>query len=158
MHKTNVNWRRAIALAVPVAVVLFTLGVVAALELYRGPNWRLELNEYVAHHTSPTETVRIAAVTRASKPWNFSADMGIPEPGDWIVPSYPPQAVRCVLLVRSPSANAAEGESLRQVVFLVHHSDALYRVGWLAYAGPEEPFGPEIVANLTLIGCDLGLE
>jgi hypothetical protein len=43
-------------------------------------------------------------------------------------------------------------------IFLVHHSDALYRVGWLAYEGPEEPFGPQLAADLASIGCDLPLE
>jgi hypothetical protein len=153
------NWRRTIALAVPVAVVLFTLGLIAALELQRGPNWRLELDEYVAHHSSPTETVRIAALARASRPWNFTAAMGTPEPGDWIVPSYPPQAVRCALVERRRTSSSGAGdESVRRVVFLVHHSDALYRVGWLAYEGPREPFGPELVAHLASIGCDLDLE
>jgi hypothetical protein len=154
-----VNWRRIIALAVPFAVLVFALGVFVGLELQRGPNWRLELDEYIARHTWPSETVRIQEVTRARKPWNFTAAMGTPEPGDWIIPSFPPRAVRCVLLVRSrSSAGGAQDESLRQVVYLVYHSDALYRVGWLAHAGPEEPFGPELAAHLASIGCDLGLE
>jgi hypothetical protein len=140
-------------------VVLFTAGLVVALELQRGPNWRLELNEYVARHASPTETVRIAALARARKPWNFTAAMGTPERGAWIVPSYPPQAVRCALLVHSRLlSSASHDESIRQVVFLVHHSDALYRVGWLAYEGPQEPFGPDLVAHLESIDCDLPLE
>jgi hypothetical protein len=153
------SWRKIIALAVPLAVLVFAVGFFVALEQLRGPNWRLELDEYLAQHTPPSETVRIRDVTRARKPWNFSATMGTPEPGDWIIPSFPPQAVRCVLLVRSHrSASGGQDESLRQVVFLVRHSDALYRVGWLAYEGPEEPFGPELIADLASIGCDLGVE
>jgi hypothetical protein len=153
------DWRRTVALAVPLAVLFFAAGFIVFLEVQRPPDWRLELNEYLAQHTSPSETVRIEAVTRARRPWNFSADMGTPEPGDWIIPSSSPEAVRCVLLVRSRASDSgAEDESLRQVVFLAHHSDALYRVGWLAYEGPEEPFGPQLMAHLESIGCDLGLE
>jgi hypothetical protein len=154
----NVNWRKIVALAVPVAALLFTLGFVVFLEVRREPNWRLELREYIALHTPPSENVRIQAVTRASKPWNFSAAMGTPEPGDWIIPSSPPQEVRCALLVRSHRSSSGAGdESVRQVLYLVHHSDALYRVGWLAYEGPKEPFGPELKPDLASIGCDLGL-
>jgi hypothetical protein len=157
--ENNVNWRRIIALAVPLAALLFAVGFFVFLEVRREPDWRLELREYLVQHTSPSETVRTQAVARARKPWNFTAAMGTPEPGDWIIPSFPPQAVRCVLLVRSHrSASGGQDESLRQVVFLVRHSDALYRVGWLAYEGPEEPFGPELIADLASIGCDLGVE
>lgn len=152
------HWRRIIALAVPIAVVLFTLGFVAALDRQRGPNWRLELDEYVAQHTTPTETVRIQTVTRARRPSNFTAAMGTARADDWIKPSSPPQAVRCALLVRSRASGCAQSESVRQVVYLVHHSDALYRVGWLTYEGPEEPFGPQLAADLASLDCNLGLE
>jgi hypothetical protein len=141
-------------LAVPLAAVAFTLGFIIALEVQRGPDWRLELDAYLAQHTAPAETVRVLAVKKARQPWNFTAAMGAPEAGDRIVPSYPPQAVRCALLARSRMGAG----SVHQVVFLVYHSDALYRVGWLAHEGPEEPFGPEVTEHLELIGCDLGLE
>jgi hypothetical protein len=153
------SWRRVVALAVPLAVLVFTLGVVVALEVQRGPNWRLELDEYLARHTWPSETVRIEAVTRARRPWNLTSAMGTPEPGDWIIPASSPEAVRCVLIVRSRrSASGIGDEATRQVVYLAFHSDALYRVGWLAYEGPEEPFGPQLTEDLESIGCDLALK
>jgi hypothetical protein len=153
------NWRRILRLAVPLALLLFAVGFITALEHRRGPDWRLELDEYLASHASPAETLTVEAVVRARKPWHFTAEMGEPESGDWIVPSYPPQAVRCALLARRSGSGGGAGETaVRQVVFLVHHSDALYRVGWLAHAGPEEPFGPGLRAHLALIGCDLELE
>ena len=96
-------------------------------------------------------------VARAREPRNFSASMGTPQPGDWINPSNPPQDVRCVLLARSGASVGDSGETVRQVVYLVHHSDALYRVGWLAYKGPEEPFDEKLRSDLASIGCDLGL-
>jgi hypothetical protein len=154
-----VNWRKVVALAVPLAVLFFTAGLIAGLDSQRGPNWRLELDEYIAQHTAPSETVRVQTAVKARKPWNFSAALCPSQRDDWIPPSFPPEAVRCALLVRSrPSGSGTEDESTRQVVFLIYHSDALYRVGWLAYEGPEEPFGPGLTAHLALIGCDLGLE
>jgi hypothetical protein len=157
------SWRRIVALAVPLAVAIMLAGFIVGLEMQRGPNWRLELDAYVARRRSPSETVSIEAVTRARKPWSFSAAMGTAVHGDWtwgsITPSFPPQAVRCVLLLRDrPSATGGERESIRQIVFLVYHSDALYHVGWLAYEGPEEPFDEQALAHLDTIGCDLGLE
>jgi len=155
---TDMNWRKIVALAAPVAVLLFALGFIIALERQRGPNWQLELDEYVAQHTTLTETIRVQTVTRARRPSNFTAAMGTPQAGDWIIPSYPPQAVRCALVVRTHPTDGGEIESVRHVVYLAHHSDALYRVGWLAYEGPREPFGPQLKADLASIGCDLGLE
>jgi hypothetical protein len=143
-------------MAVPLALAAFALGFIGALEVQRGPDWRLELEEYIAQHASAAETITVEAVVEAGEPWHFSPVMGTPQREDWIKPSSSQQAVRCALLLRSrPSAGGAGDEEVRQVVFLVHHSDALYRVGWLAYEGPEEPFGPELIANLALIGCDL---
>lgn len=153
------SWRRIVALGVPLAVLVFALGVVAGLEVQRGPNWRLELDEYVAQDRSPGERVSVQAVVRARRPWNFTADMGTVGPYDGIAPSFPPQAVRCALLVRHrASDNGVGDESLRQILFLVHHSDALYHVDWLAYEGPEEPFCPQVSAHLERLGCDLRLD
>jgi len=154
-----VSWRRVVALAVPLAVLIFGLGFFVGLEVRRAPNWRLELDEYVAQHRSPSETVTVQTVVKAEKPWHFSPAMGAPADADGITPSYPPKEVRCVLLLRGrPSESGADDELVRQVVFLAYHSDVLYRVGWLAHEGPEEPFPAEVLADLALIGCDLGLK
>jgi hypothetical protein len=152
------SWRKSIALAVPLVVVAFTLGVVVGLELARGPDWQLELEEYVTEHTYPSDTLQVLEVARAREPGNFSAPMGIPQAGDWINPSNPAQDVRCVLLGRSGASVGDAGEGVRQVVYLVHHSDALYRVGWLAYAGPVEPFDEALRSDLASIGCQLALD
>jgi hypothetical protein len=63
-----------------------------------------------------------------------------------------------VLLARSGALVGGSGELVRQVVYLVHHSDALYRVGWLAYEGPEEPFDEALRSDLASIGCQLALD
>ena len=152
------SWRRIAALALPLAVLLFALGFIVGLDARRGPDWRLELDAYVARQGLPSETVAVQTVRRARKPWLFTADMGGAVRDDALFASSPPQEVRCALLVRSPVGDGAGEEASRQVVFLVRHSDALYQVGWLAYEGPVEPFGAELRANLETIGCSLPLD
>jgi hypothetical protein len=152
-QEADVGWRRIVALTVPLAVLFFALGFVVGLEVRRGPNWRVELDAYMAQRAPESETVQVVAVVEAKRPWAFTAAMGTPA-GGRITPTFPPQAVRCAVLERT----RVGGERTREVVFLVRHSDALYNVGWLAYRGPEEPFGPELAADLASIGCDLELE
>jgi hypothetical protein len=153
-----VSWRKAVALAVPVAVLMFALGFFVGLEVRRGPNWRLELEEYIAQHRAPSETVVVQAVVRARQPQQFGEVMGTVMRADGVRPSSTPRDLRCVLLLRNrPSDSRAEYELVRQVVFLAYYSDALYQLGWLAHEGPEEPFSSEFLAHLALIGCDLGL-
>lgn len=155
--------KRMVALAVPLAVLVVGMLAFARLEAQRGPDWRHELDEYVAQSALPSETVTIQSVVRASEPQNFSTEMGRAVRNEWtwsvIAPPFPAQAVQCVLLERTRQSTASgKKESIHQVAFVAHHSDALYRVGWLAYAGPEAPFTQETAAHFAAIGCDLSLE
>jgi len=157
------KWKRVVGLVVPVVVLILAMAAVAVAEARRGPDWQLELEEYIAQSTLPSEVVTIQSVVGASEPQNFSAEMGRAVRDDWrwgsVAPSFPPKAVRCVLLERSRrSTVGGEEEAIHQVVFVAYHTDALYRVGWLAYAGPEAPLTQELAAHLATIGCDLGLE
>ena len=152
------TWRRVLALALPLAVVFFVLGFVAGMEVQRGPNWRLELDEYVEAHRLPEETVRLLEVRRARRPQDFTRQMGVPVDAADIPPNFPPQAVRCVLLARSRPMDDGAPEGRRQVVYVVRSSDALYRVGWHVYEGSEEPFGSGTQADLAAVGCELVLE
>ena len=90
--------RRIVALGVPVAVLVFALGFVVGLEVRRGPDWRLELDEYVARERVPGETIRVEAVVRARKPWNFTPAMGTVEWERGIAPS-PLLVVATVLFI-----------------------------------------------------------
>jgi hypothetical protein len=146
------SWRKVVAVAVPLAVLFFALGFIVALEVQRGPDWRLELEAYAADAASSGETIVVEEVTEARQPHHFTAAMGVPVRSDGVRPTFPPEAVRCALLVRQP---APGGAAVRQVVFLAYHSDALYQVGWLAYEGPEEPLGARAAADLAAIECDL---
>jgi len=161
-RRTN-KLRNLVALAVSIVVLAFTSGVIVGLEVQRGANWQLELDEYIAQTTLSSETVTIESVVEATEPSNFSAQMGTAMRDDWrwgaVAPSVPPTAVKCVLLERSRAPTAGGGEeSKRQVVFLAYHTDALYRVGWRVYAGPQAPFAQELLLTLSTIGCDLDLE
>jgi hypothetical protein len=148
--------RRIVLLAVPLAVLLFALGFIVGLEVRRGPDWKVELEAYLAQQP-PSESITVQRVVRARKPWAFEPTMGRARPTEGLTPSLPARAVRCALLERRRPSSGGEPASVRQVVFLVRHSDALYQVGWLAYAGPEEPFDEALKTDLALLGCDLGL-
>jgi hypothetical protein len=154
--------KKAIALAVPLVVVVLVTVAVAVLETRRGPDWRRELEEYVAHSVAATDTVAIRAVAEARRPWEFDAEMGAAVREDWrwqsIELTYPPTAVQCVLLERSQESTAVTAEWRHRVVFMAHHTDGLYRVGWVVHEGPRDPFERELLARLDAMGCDLGLE
>ncbi len=157
------RWQRIAALAIPLAVLAATMGAITALEVRRGPDWQHELNDYIIESTSPSERVTIQSVTEASEPRNFSPEMGTAVRDDWrwheVAPSFPAQAVKCALLERRTGATSSDGgRATRQVVFVAYHTDALYRVGWLAYAGPEAPFAEAFVERMATIGCDLDWE
>ena len=66
------DWRRVIALVVPFSVAFFVLGFVVGMEVWRGPDWRLKLDEYVEEYRLPDETVRVEQVRRALRPQNFT--------------------------------------------------------------------------------------
>ncbi len=158
--------KRIIALAFPFLVLVGAVTTVLALEARRTPDWESELNSYIARSRAPGETITILAQVEASRPRNFTPAMGraLPNEGGWpwgmgeLPPPYPSTAVHCVLLERvRKSATGEAGEALRQVIFVSYHSDELFRIGWLTHEGPQEPFTPELIANLDAIGCDLGI-
>lgn len=71
------------------------------LETLRTPDWRVELEAYVATQ-AVTETLTVQSVVEAERPWHFEAAMGQVVRQEWTtfveeIP-YPPQKVRCVLL------------------------------------------------------------
>ena len=155
--------RRLIALGLPLAALIVALAAFAVAEARRGPDWRRELDQYIAQSGLPSEKVTLRSVAEAREPQNFSREMGRAVPSDWrwgsVTPPLPPAAVQCVLLERArPPAAGGATQSIRQVVYVAYHSDALYREGWLTYEGPEDPLAPEAVADLAALGCGLGLE
>jgi hypothetical protein len=62
--------------------------------------------------------------------------------------------VRCALVDRRKvGASAARW----QVIYVGYHDDKLWRAGWLVHEAPSEPFGAELRADLSAVGCELGL-
>ncbi len=159
--------KRIIALALPFLVLVGAVITVLTLEARRVPDWRSELNSYIARSRLPDETIAVLAAVEARRPWNFSPAMGraLANESGWpwgngqLPPPYPPTAVHCVLLERIRKfATGEASESLRQVIFVSYHSDELFRAGWLTHEGPQELFTPELMTNLDAIGCDLGVK
>jgi len=155
--------RRIAALAIPsVALMVVAVGL-AALETRRRPDWRMTLDEYIAHSASPSETVTVQSVAEAREPWNLRKGMweAVPDDWTWTVDElpFPPLGVQCVLLERARRTDIGNEQGrLRQVVFVGYHTDGLYRVGWVVHSGPDGPLGQELQTRLAEIGCELDLE
>ena len=169
--------RRAIPLAIPPVVLIVLVGVFIASEARLPAGWEAELDEYVEYQnslSSGTPTVRLVA--RAAKPWNFTSDMSRAAFGDSIyyrtdysysgkkrhggprpLP-FPPEEVWCVLLQRHRnSTDDSAGEMAYGVVFAGLHLD-MYNADWVIHEGAWGVFTAQLMENLSMIGCDLGLE
>jgi len=158
--------KRLIALTVPLLVLVVTVAAIATLESQRKPDWRLELDAYIAAR-AVSETITVQSVAEARAPENFEPHMGRPVPGEstWgeRLP-YPPLEVRCVLLSpqKIPPPDSEDlgepGPSERQIIYVAYFSDALWHVGWLLHEGAREPFAPDELEPLATLGCDLPVE
>lgn len=149
--------KKIIALGFPLIVLIGVIAAVLLLEGRRVPDWQVELSQYIAQQRLPGETIKVGVAVQASNPENFQKAMGRAAPNDWPwgigdVP-FPPSAVKCILLERSRNT-----EIKRQVIYLGHHSDSLWHVGWLIHEGPVEPFTQEDTTTFNTIGCDLELK
>lgn len=151
---------KPLTFVIPLLVLLATATTVAALEAHRTPDWQMALNQYIAQGTLSGRPAYMLQVVRAAHPEQFAPDMGYPVSDDWQwqierLPQ-PPHELYCVLL-RQPGAPAPgpAGDAPSQIVYVGYLSDALYRTGWVVYAGPRSPFPPELLGELAALGCDL---
>ena len=93
--------RRLIALGLPLAALIVALAAFAVAEARRGPDWRRELDQYIAQSVLPSEKVTIRSVVEAREPQNFSREMGRAVPSDWRWGSVtPPMIALPVRIVR----------------------------------------------------------
>lgn len=142
----------------PFLILLGTATTVAALETQRTPDWQTALNRYLAENAA--QPAQVQTVAHADLPGQFTLELGSPVSDEWQwsierLP-FPPQELYCVLL-QTPAAPGAAGESQAQVVYVGYLSDALYRTGWMVYAGPHHPFPAQLPLQLAAVGCDLPL-
>jgi hypothetical protein len=63
----------------------------------------------------------------------------------------------CALLESESIARSPTGEPAYQVVYIGHHSDALWKVGWVVHEGRGDPFSRATEEQISLLGCDLDL-
>ncbi|MDX1521514.1 MAG: hypothetical protein R3264_07795 [Anaerolineae bacterium] len=150
--------KKVSALTIPLLVLIGLAAAVAGFESRRGPEWKIELDQYLTDRAGSAEIFEVERVVPARKPGKFSRAFGaaIRDDWQWQIDSLPlpPQAVQCVLLRQSGPAVGAK----RRVVYVGFHTDTLWRVGWLVHEGPESPFSQQLTGQLETIGCDLSLE
>jgi hypothetical protein len=154
--------RRVVALLVPCAVLIATIGMFCVLETRRLPDWRFELDRYLEVTGRPSETVAVQSVVQARRPWNLAPDMvstALMDPTWRSIDVPPPSNVRCVLLerVRHPTAAAGEWRT-QEVVLLGYHTDLLWQDGWIVYELTSDWCTPESHWALAQVGCDLGFK
>jgi hypothetical protein len=149
--------RKVISLGLAL-VVLVVLGVaVHRLEARRIPDWRIELDKYIASRWPAKANVRIHSIAVAREPWNMKREMGHPVSSEGMWASvrlpFPPAQVMCVLLERDEKT-PAQG-TVYHVVLVCHHSDGLWKHGWVVHEGIGEPFSEALQEQMSALGCDL---
>jgi hypothetical protein len=152
---------KPVSLSIPLIVLVAIGAVFAVMEAGRVPDWQIELAEYAASHQHPTATVRVRSVAPARRPWNYRPEMGQPVVDDteWGAAElpYPPKRVMCALLESQATARSPTRESAYQVVYICHHSDTLWKYGWVIHESRGAPSSEAIQEQVSALGCDLEL-
>jgi hypothetical protein len=153
--------RKIVLLSLPLFIVMGTVTTVIALERQRTAEWARTLEQYFAQTHTAAIDVEVQVTVSALQPWNFREGMGSAflDTNDWRwhieqLP-FPPDSLYCVLVKRIPTATANPIiEPARQLLYVAHHSDHLWRVGWIVHEGPTEPFTMEVANDIAALGCD----
>ena len=146
--------RTLLLLAIPLGVLLGTIAGVIALEQGQPPGWERALQLYLDTAAPVQGRAQVMAAEQARQPWEFRPELGSPVHQDevwtWQIDQlpYPPDDLYCVLL-----GYPAGAATSRQVVYVAHHTDNLWRVGWLVHLGPVTPFPATLAADLAQVGC-----
>lgn len=170
-----------IAVLLPTGLVFSVLWVTSESGLPAAAQARL--SQYLQYPaTVPQPPYGVQRIAQASQPWNFSADMSgasfgdsvifrtthnqlAPEPawpletmtsgsphtgmqGEQPLP-FPPRELWCVRLGR-----VASGDT--RVVFVALHEN-LYNADWIVHEARPDVTMPALLADLSAVGCDLGL-
>jgi hypothetical protein len=137
-------------------LVLFGAAV-HRLEARRIPDWHIELDRYIAARWHSEDDVRVRSAVAAREPWNMTPEMSHPVTSDWMWESvrlpYPPGQVMCVLLERDAEVPVQEVEY--EIVYVCHHSDALWKHGWVVHEAGDDPLSEVIRRDLSALDCRL---
>jgi hypothetical protein len=155
--------RKSLLLALPLFVLLGTVAAVFTLEHQRTPDWQVVLEGYLHDERAERADFIVRKSVAARQPWNFDAAMGRAQMAAGAWPwgierlPYPLDALHCVLIARTSAANGTStGSAGEQILYVAHHSDKLWRVGWLVHEGPTVPLDAKEVNHLAAVDCDFG--
>jgi hypothetical protein len=146
------------------AITVIGLGLIALFaaliiaEVSQPPAWQAELDRYIAHvRTASGDSITITAIERARHPEAFAREQSRAVFGDDVYYDrflpFPPERLRCILVQRTHPGKG----SRRQILFAAFHQD-LYHADWVIHEGASEPFDPDALDRLAVIGCNLGLK
>ena len=156
--------RKALLFGMPLLVALGTLATVMFYERQRTPDWQQTLAAYL-HLSQMADDVEVLASVKARTPWDFNAEMGRAVSGELAWPwgiaqlPYPPDALYCVLVGKPESAVTQEaaqpgGKFTLRLLYVAHHSDKMWRVGWLVHEGGRAPWAATDEDVLASVGCE----
>jgi hypothetical protein len=145
--------RRVLFITLPVLIPLATLLIVLVVaEAERPAEWEVQLSEYLTHRNAVQPgTVRLEQITQATKPWNYSPEMGHAVFGNDFNSEtlpFPPEQIRCVLLENRQTQD-------EEVIFLAYHSDQLWNMDWVVHKPTVALSDPRLVEFMQMIGCSL---
>jgi hypothetical protein len=156
--------RKIIVLGVPLLLIFGMMTTMVVFEGRRTPPWQRSLNQYFTHTDTSSFDLQVYESAKARQPWNFEEDMATPffNGIDWPWQQerlpFPPDILYCTLIDRIPTTSAtATIEAERQLVYVAHHSDALWRVGWMVHEGPVIRSDVNVPQDFTIVGCDLSI-
>ena len=144
------------ALILRVALIVAAAAALAWAEARRTPDWQIALQGYMQERLDAEQQWVVLDTATARSPEAFAPHMAQPVVLEWtwegIEIPYPPRSVICVLF--APAGSSSE-KSHARVLFVSHHSDNLWRQGWIVHEGPQSPLAPHVQETLSLLDCGL---
>lgn len=161
--------RKILLIGLPLLVALGTATTVMFYDGQRTPGWQQTLEQYLAQSGASSVNAaddQIIASDAAQVPWNFDAEMGHAvvdaQAWQWSIEQlpYPPDALFCVLVddstpTSTSSVTQPTNPPTQRLVYVAHHTDKLWRVGWVVHEGGRAPFAVADTDALGAVGCDL---
>ncbi|MGE5224612.1 MAG: hypothetical protein ACM3PY_19425 [Omnitrophica WOR_2 bacterium] len=134
-------------LSIPILLTGIFVTAWIAFDERQPPGYRSALDQYITEQEQSSQTViRVQAVTRASKPWEFIRDDNDPPSSPSL--SYPPDEVWCILLKVDQNRTARY-----ELVFAALHT-SIYTVDWVIHPAAQPVSSPQVQQRVSGIGCD----